>query len=182
MGKIGIPKFSINLIFLKIYMYSISKLVAYQWVHVHTFLYVFTEGKDTVGFMQKIWCTLCQNIFIYWISFREKCFPPGTFHCWMIKNTSQKTQNEFSGLWYFQIWTKLERNQSLNIKGNGNAKCIALPFDLTVYVKCWIFIFLWNFKQLKVLQCQKCFRMDENTNIHIPFLYTQLQNSICVDI
>ena len=23
-----------------------------------------TEGKDTVGVMQKIWCTLCQNIFI----------------------------------------------------------------------------------------------------------------------
>ena len=97
------------------------------------------------------------KIFLYWISFRQKCFPPGTFHYWMIKNTSQKTENEFSGLWYFQIWTKLERNQSLNIKGNGNAKCIALPFDLTVYVKCWIFIFLWIFKQLKVLQCQNVF-------------------------
>ena len=111
------------------------------------------------------------KIFLYWISFRQKCFPPGTFHYWMIKNTSQKTENEFSGLWYFQIWTKLERNQSLNIKGNGNAKCIALPFDLTVYVKCWIFIFLWIFKQLKVLQCQKCFRMDENAKLTFISLF-----------
>ena len=95
------------------------------------------------------------KIFLYLISFRQKCFPPGTFHYWMIKNTSQKTENEFSGLWYFQIWTKLERNQSLNIKGNGNAKCIALPFDLTViknveYSYFYEFLNNWRFSNVKM--------------------------------
>ena len=127
-----------------------------------TFLYVLSSIQSK-ALKVRTRLALCKRygahfvkIFLYWISFRQKCFPPGTFHYWMIKNTSQKTENEFSGLWYFQIWTKLERNQSLNIKGNGNAKCIALPFDLMV-IWCWIFIFLWIFKQLKVLQCQNVF-------------------------